>query len=109
MMKLMILPLLVLGMVHAQPAPITEPLLREDWGAVLRAVDTRNSGVPDTVRELVRGQALLATNQNNESFCSFFAASDVEHLATWENWTGQLGALHPSNVVARYLRVDALT
>lgn len=95
-------------------AALEEALVKEDWTRALALLDSVTADTPSPVLRLIKGEAALARNRNDESLCLFMSVMDsdssqaAEALRAWTAWTERFGAAHPGNPTAIYLRGSAL-
>jgi tetratricopeptide (TPR) repeat protein len=92
----------------AVPPGVEKAILSEDWKQVallLPGVET--NGASATLR-LIKGQACLALNRNNESLRLFVGATAKADLEGYDAWAASFSALHPDRPIASYLKGDAL-
>jgi tetratricopeptide (TPR) repeat protein len=93
---------------------VTGAVLAEDWAKVRDVTKSVTAETPSVELRLIKGHALLALDQNNESSCLFFSittgdsSSVAENLKKWENWTQKLADNNPNSAAAHYLKGDAL-
>jgi Flp pilus assembly protein TadD len=81
----------------------TAAALQEDWRSVLRATKDDRHAAPG----LLRANALLAVNRDDEAICAFQSTDDrARH--DWDLWTKDLVRVNPKATSAHYLRGDAL-
>lgn len=81
-------------------------VLKEDWKKVQSILSSKKDLTP--AERLVKGHALLATNQNNESLCQFLSAASESDRKAWKDWTQAFADTHSESAIAQYLKGDAL-
>ncbi len=91
-------------------APVSEieaAVLAEDWEKALELAESPEQPEAVPVLRAIKGHALLALNQNNDSFVSFSSVAEPDDLETWKRWGIAVASRHPRSAVALYLLGDA--
>lgn len=87
---------------------IEKAVLTADWKVVVQQCGSNEELMSLPVLRAIKGHALLALNQNNESLLLFLSVSNDSDRQTWMHWTEQIAQENSNNHVAFYLKGDAL-
>ena len=87
---------------------IENAALAEKWQLVADQCGPNEKLTSSPVLRAIKGHALLALNQNNESLLLFLSISEDSVCMTWRKWTESFSSRYSTNAVAHYLKGDAL-